>query len=53
MNPYKKKWSNHTGKLPTTETLAGSIERVTFHSEQSGFCVLRVKVKGWVCPKVS
>jgi exodeoxyribonuclease V alpha subunit len=47
MNPYKKKWKNHTGKLPTTETLAGSIERVTFHSEQSGFCVLRVKVKGF------
>ena len=28
------------------ERLAGSIERVTFHSEESGFCVLRVKVKG-------
>ncbi|MFE8035022.1 ATP-dependent RecD-like DNA helicase [Thiohalocapsa marina] len=28
------------------ERLAGSIERVTFHSEQSGFCVLRVKVRG-------
>jgi exodeoxyribonuclease V alpha subunit len=28
------------------ERLAGAIERVTFHSEQSGFCVLRVKVKG-------
>jgi exodeoxyribonuclease V alpha subunit len=26
--------------------LSGSIERVTFHSEASGFCVLRVKVKG-------
>ena len=31
---------------PPTEHLAGSIERVTFHSEQSGFCVLRVKVRG-------
>jgi len=31
---------------PTTEHLSGSIERVTFHSEQSGFCVLRVKVRG-------
>lgn len=29
------------------ETLHGSIERVTFHSEASGFCVLRVKVKGY------
>ncbi|WP_295392012.1 ATP-dependent RecD-like DNA helicase [uncultured Thiodictyon sp.] len=28
------------------EHLAGSIERVTFHSEESGFCVLRVKVRG-------
>ena len=28
------------------EPLSGSIERVSFHSEQSGFCVLRVKVKG-------
>jgi len=27
------------------EKLQGSIERVTFHSESSGFCVLRVKVK--------
>ena len=28
------------------ERLSGSIERVTFHSEESGFCVLRTKVKG-------
>lgn len=28
------------------ERISGSIERVTFHSEESGFCVLRVKVKG-------
>jgi len=34
---------------PTTqpqERIAGSVERVTFHSEQSGFCVLRVKARG-------
>ncbi|HYN76331.1 MAG TPA: AAA family ATPase, partial [Lamprocystis sp. (in: g-proteobacteria)] len=31
---------------PPVERLSGSIERVTFHSEQSGFCVLRVKVRG-------
>lgn len=30
----------------TEETLSGSVERVTFHSEESGFCVLRVKVRG-------
>jgi hypothetical protein len=29
-----------------TEYLAGSVERVTFHSEETGFCVLRVKVRG-------
>jgi exodeoxyribonuclease V alpha subunit len=28
------------------EYLTGSVERVTFHSEDSGFCVVRVKVKG-------
>ena len=28
------------------EVLAGAIERVTFHSEESGFCVLRVKARG-------
>ncbi len=30
---------------PSTH-LAGSVERVTFHSEESGFCVLRLKVRG-------
>ncbi len=30
----------------TTEHLSGSVERVTFHSPDSGFCVLRVKTKG-------
>jgi len=28
------------------EVLAGSIERVTFHSAESGFCVLRIKARG-------
>ncbi|MCF7985886.1 MAG: ATP-dependent RecD-like DNA helicase, partial [Thiohalocapsa sp.] len=28
------------------ERLAGAIERVTFHSAESGFCVLRLKVRG-------
>jgi len=31
---------------PLVESLNGSIERVTFHSEGSGFCVLKVKTKG-------
>ena len=30
----------------TIEALAGSIERVTFHNPDSGFAVLRLKVKG-------
>src|SRR2546429_7581779 len=28
------------------EQLTGAVERVTFHSEETGFCVLRVKVRG-------
>jgi exodeoxyribonuclease V alpha subunit len=37
-----------SGREPVTpaERLSGSVERVTFHSEESGFCVLRVKVRG-------
>ena len=30
----------------TAEHLQGSVERVTFHSPESGFCVLRIKVRG-------
>ncbi|MGA2646683.1 MAG: hypothetical protein ABSF15_18380 [Candidatus Sulfotelmatobacter sp.] len=29
-----------------TEQISGVIEPVTFHNEDSGFCVLRVKTKG-------
>src|SRR3984893_7537498 len=29
-----------------TEVLAGLVERVTFHNEEHGFCVLRVKARG-------
>ena len=28
------------------EVLAGLVERVTFHNEQNGFCVLQVKARG-------
>ncbi len=28
------------------ERMSGSVERVTFHSEESGFCVLRIKARG-------
>ena len=28
------------------EALAGIVERVTFHNEENGFCVLRIKARG-------
>jgi exodeoxyribonuclease V alpha subunit len=31
---------------PSREVLAGLVERVTFHNEENGFCVLRVKARG-------
>src|ERR1022692_2191606 len=33
-------------RKPVTEELSGLIERVTFHNDESGFCVLRVKTPG-------
>jgi exodeoxyribonuclease V alpha subunit len=33
-------------RKPATEEISGLIERVTFHNEESGFCVLRVKTPG-------
>ena len=30
----------------TPETLSGNIERITFHNEDNGFCVLKVHVRG-------
>src|SRR5687768_16389606 len=37
----------HTSSSPhATEHLTGAVERITFHSEETGFCVLRVKVRG-------
>ena len=33
-------------RRPATEELSGLIERVTFHNDESGFCVLRVKTPG-------
>jgi exodeoxyribonuclease V alpha subunit len=30
----------------TAERLSGAVERVTFHSPESGFCVLRIKARG-------
>jgi len=36
----------HPDYQQPTEYLQGSVERVTFHSEESGFCVLRTRVQG-------
>ncbi len=35
-----------TADAPTSEALAGLVERVTFHNPENGFCVLRVKARG-------
>ena len=32
--------------VATSERLFGSVERVTFHNEENGYCVLRVKAQG-------
>jgi exodeoxyribonuclease V alpha subunit len=40
-------WKNErTQTSPGREPLEGVVERVTFHSPESGFCVLQVKVRG-------
>ena len=31
---------------PDREVLAGSVERVTFHKPENGFCVLRTRARG-------
>lgn len=33
-------------RSPEREVLAGLVERVTFHNDENGFCVLRVKARG-------
>jgi exodeoxyribonuclease V alpha subunit len=33
-------------RRPVTEQISGVIERVTFHNDNSGFCVLRIQTKG-------
>ena len=35
-----------TGQRPHPDQLAGLVERVTFHSDESGYCVLRIKARG-------
>ena len=33
--------------LALDERLAGAVERVTFHSDETGFCVLQVRARGY------
>ena len=33
-------------RKPVTEEISGLIERITFHNDESGFCVLRVRARG-------
>ena len=47
-------WENESPQMnaaiperrPATEEISGLIERVTFHNDENGFCVLRVRVRG-------
>lgn len=38
--------SSERGQATDREALSGLVERGTFHNAESGFCVLRVKVRG-------
>jgi exodeoxyribonuclease V alpha subunit len=40
----------HAGEPPAEEALSGVVERVAYHNEESGFCVLRVRVRGQPVP---
>jgi exodeoxyribonuclease V alpha subunit len=44
-NPAMNPASPSSSSAPT-EPLSGAVERVTYHSPESGFCVLRVQVRG-------
>jgi exodeoxyribonuclease V alpha subunit len=45
-SPERHSPERQSPESKSTEVLAGSIERVTFHSAESGFCVLRIKARG-------
>lgn len=44
--PFRKKPDNEPVPGGPDDALSGQVERVTFHNEESGFCVLKVKVQG-------
>ncbi|HQQ60160.1 MAG TPA: ATP-dependent RecD-like DNA helicase, partial [Kiritimatiellia bacterium] len=37
----------NTSPIPHDEALEGLVELITFHSEETGFCVLKVKARGF------
>lgn len=47
LRAFMTRLSNEQNKPIAEERLQGSVERVTFHSEESGFCVLRTKIRGF------
>jgi exodeoxyribonuclease V alpha subunit len=44
--PVKRVMDHAKSNEGTTEVLAGLVERVTFHNQDTGFCVLRLKARG-------
>jgi len=44
--PFRKKPSHEPLPGGPEDALSGQVERVTFHNEENGFCVLKVKVQG-------
>ena len=45
-SPFRKKPPNEPLPGGPEDALSGQVERVTFHNEENGFCVLKVKVQG-------
>jgi exodeoxyribonuclease V alpha subunit len=45
-NPMDYPKTRTPGPAQTSESLNGTVERITFHSPETGFCVLRVKASG-------
>jgi len=44
--PFRKKPDTEPVPGGPDDALSGQVERVTFHNEETGFCILKVKVQG-------
>ncbi len=44
--PFRKKPDNEPVPGGPDDALSGQVERVTFHNEETGFCIIKVKVQG-------